>query len=103
MAEKATGRYGKDEERGDRIHLDRLYDEPIEGLKTPRESTLTPEEQEQADKLMANLADESREILEASYGRSIHQTAEYLGLPYATCYRRLKRAREEAEALLRLL
>lgn len=85
----------------DRLRLDRLYDDPI--LKTPLESSLTPEEQEQADKLMRNLTDQSREILEASYGRSIHQTAEFLGIPYATCYRRLKRAREEAEALLKLL
>jgi DNA-directed RNA polymerase specialized sigma24 family protein len=80
-----------------------LYESPIEGLRTPRESTLTPDDQETAEYLAAKLTDESREVLEASYGRSIHQTAEFLGIPYSTCWRRLKRAREEAEALLRLL
>lgn len=92
------------EEQGrDRLHLDRLYDSPIPGLKTVLESTLTPEEQEQATKLLANLTDEDREILEASYGRSIHQTAEFLGIPYTTCWRRLKQARERAAILLKLL
>jgi hypothetical protein len=102
MAEKATGRYGKDEERGDKIHLDPLYESPIDGLKTPRESTLTPEEQERAEKLTANLTDEDREILEASYGRSERQAAAILGMPKTTYRDRLKQARERAEVLLRL-
>jgi RNA polymerase sigma factor (sigma-70 family) len=103
MAEKGTGRYGKDEDRGDKIHLDPLYDSPIPGLKTPLESTLTPEKQLQAEKLLANLTDEDREILEASYGRKDREAAAFLGMPKSTYQYRLKRARERAEVLLRLL
>jgi RNA polymerase sigma factor (sigma-70 family) len=102
IAEKATGRYGKDRDRGDKTHLDPLYDSPIPGLKTPLESTLTPEEQEQAEKLMGNLPDEEREILEASYGRSERQAAEILGIPKTTYRERLARARAQAEAILRM-
>lgn len=86
----------------DKLHLDPLYDSPIDGLKTPQESTLPPEEQEAAEKLMVDLTDEDREILEASYGRSIRQTAKFLGIPYATCWRRLKAARERAAILLKM-
>jgi DNA-directed RNA polymerase specialized sigma24 family protein len=50
---------------------------------------------------VGNLSDEDREILETSYGRSIHQTAEFLGIPYSTCRDRLIRARERAMALLK--
>jgi DNA-directed RNA polymerase specialized sigma24 family protein len=102
MAEKVTGRYGKDKERGDKVHLDPLYESPVEGLKTPLESTLTPEEQAQAEKLMANLTDEDREILEVSYGRSERQAAAMLGMPKTTYRDRLARAQEQAEAILRM-
>jgi RNA polymerase sigma factor (sigma-70 family) len=91
------------EEQGrDRLHLDPLYESPIPGLKTPLESTLTPEEQARADKLMVNLPPEDREILEASYGRSERQAAEVLGMPKTTYRERLARARAQAEAILRM-
>jgi RNA polymerase sigma factor (sigma-70 family) len=81
------------EEQGrDRLHLETLYDSPIEGLKRPLESTLSPEEQEQAEKLLANLTDEDREILEASYGRSGRRAAAFLGIPESTYRYRLKQA-----------
>jgi hypothetical protein len=102
MAEKATGRYGKDKDRGDKIHLDPLYDSPIDGLKAVRESTLSAEEQKQAVRLMESLTDEDREILEAIYGRSIRQAAAFLQMPYSTYRDRLLAARERAEVLLRL-
>jgi RNA polymerase sigma factor (sigma-70 family) len=86
----------------DRLHLDLLYESPIPGLKTPLESTLMPEEQERAEKLMGNLPDEEREILEASYGRSERQAAEILGIPKTTYRERLARARAQAEAILRM-
>jgi RNA polymerase sigma factor (sigma-70 family) len=103
MAEKATGRYGKDGYPGERIHLDPLSESPIEGLKTPLESALTPEEQERARKLLANLTDEDREILDVSFGRSERQAAEILGIPKSTYRYRLERARERAAILLKLL
>jgi DNA-directed RNA polymerase specialized sigma24 family protein len=62
-------------------------------------STLTTAEQELADKLTANLTNEELEVLDASVGRSIHRAAEYLELPYATYYRRLRDARARAKAL----
>jgi hypothetical protein len=106
MAEKAHGRYRKRKDDylddNNKIHLDTLYESPIPGLKMPKESTLTAAEQAKAEKLLVNLIDEDREILEASYGRSIHQTAEFLGIPYSTCRDRLIRARERAEAILRV-
>lgn len=64
-----------------------------------QESSLTPEEQELAEKLRANLTDEELELLDASVGRSIHQAAEYLKIPYPTYYRRLRNARARAKAL----
>lgn len=67
-----------------------------------RESTLTPEEQEIARKLLEGLTDESREILLASVDRSERKAADALGMPRSTYRGRLKRAREEAKALLRL-
>jgi hypothetical protein len=46
-----------------RLHLDRLYDEPIEGLKTPLESTLTEDEEKLAQEIVANLSDDELMIL----------------------------------------
>jgi RNA polymerase sigma factor (sigma-70 family) len=86
--------------RDDKIHLDPLYESPI--LKTPQESTLAPAEQEIAELLMGKLPDEDRKILEVSYGRSERKAAEILGIPKTTYRERLARAREQAEAILRL-
>jgi RNA polymerase sigma factor (sigma-70 family) len=64
-----------------------------------QESSLTPEEQELAEKLEANLTDEELIILNAVVGRSERQAAEYLGYPWTTFYRKLKRARARASEL----
>jgi DNA-directed RNA polymerase specialized sigma24 family protein len=94
----------EDEVQGrDRLRLDPLYESPIPGLKTPRESSLTPEEQEQAEKLMANLPDEDKKLLEVSYGRSECDAAAILGMPKTTYRERLARARARAVALLKTL
>jgi DNA-directed RNA polymerase specialized sigma24 family protein len=66
-------------------------------------STLTPEEQELAEKLKANLTDEELKLLDASYGRSLHRAAESLDMAYATYYRKLRDARARARALAKLV
>jgi hypothetical protein len=63
-------------------------------------STLTDEDQELAEKLLANLSAKELEVLDASVGRSIHRAAEYMELPYATYYRRLRDAKARAKAVL---
>jgi DNA-directed RNA polymerase specialized sigma24 family protein len=74
-----------------------------QGLKTPRESSLSTEEQAQAAKLLANLRDEDREILAVSYGHSERDAAAILGMAKTTYRERLARARERAAALLKTL
>jgi RNA polymerase sigma factor (sigma-70 family) len=90
-----------------RLHLDPLYDEPIEGLKPPLESTLTEDEQELAEKLRANLSavlsGEELEILEASYGRTQEAAAVFLGLAKTTYLRRLVSIQAKARELAREL
>jgi RNA polymerase sigma factor (sigma-70 family) len=107
IAEKAHGRYKKrkDDYHDDnnKIHLDTLYESPIPGLKTPRESTLSPEEQKLAERLMEGLTDEDREILLASYDLSERAAAAMLGMPKTTYHDRLAQAKERATVLLRLL
>jgi RNA polymerase sigma factor (sigma-70 family) len=87
-----------------RLHLDRLYDEPIEGLKTPLESTLSEDEDKLAQKLLANLTDEELAILEAKVGRSDEEAAAFLDMPQTTYWRKKKaaqaKARELAQGLL---
>jgi len=89
--------------RDEKLHLDPLYESPIEGLKTPLESSLTAEEREQVAKLLANLRDEDREILLVSYGRSERDAAASLGLAKTTYRERLARARARAQSLLKTL
>jgi hypothetical protein len=96
MAEKVTGRYGKDGYPGDRIHLDRLYDEPIEGLKPPLESSLTEDEEELAEKLIANLTKEELALLNAKVGRSDEEAAAFLDIPQTTYWRKRKAAQAKA-------
>jgi DNA replication initiation complex subunit (GINS family) len=50
--------------------VDSLYESPIPGFKTPLEKTLSPEDQELVEKLMANLTDEEIEVLMALVGSS---------------------------------
>lgn len=99
MAEKVTGRYGKDGYPGKRVHLDRLYDEPIEGIKPSLESALTRDEQELAEKLLVNLSNEELVILDASVGRSQRQAADFLNLSKSTYVRRLEEIQAKARAL----
>jgi RNA polymerase sigma factor (sigma-70 family) len=92
----------EDQER-DRLYLEPLQESPIPGLRTPRESTLPPEDQELVEKLMADLSDEDRAILLASYDLTERAAAEYLGMAKTTYRERLARARERAQVLVRLL
>lgn len=68
-------------------------------------STLTPEELEQAQKVMANLTDEELLILDVSYGRSDQQASDYLKrvkgmkISKTTYWRRLKEIKAKAQAL----
>jgi hypothetical protein len=87
------------EQGRDRLYLDSLYDSPMPGLKTPLEGTLSAEEKELAEKLKANLTDEELEVLQASYGRSLHRAAESLDMPYSNYYRRFKAAQAKAQDL----
>jgi hypothetical protein len=112
-------RYGLDEglnmlqeialEQGrDRLHLEPLYDSPIPGLKAVLESSLSPKEQAQAEKLMADqlmvsLTNEDLMYLDISVGRSERQAAAMLGVPKSTYRYRLARARERAVILLKLI
>jgi hypothetical protein len=66
------------EQGRDRLYLARLYDEPIPGLKTPLEDTLSLEDRELVEKLKANLTDEELTILDVSYKRSDEQASDYL-------------------------
>jgi len=66
-------------------------------------STLTPDELELAQKLTANLTDEELEILDASVGRSERKASEYLGMSKSTYRYRLRRARDKAQTLARLV
>jgi hypothetical protein len=102
------------EQGRDRLYLERLYDEPMPGLKTPLEGTLSAEEQELAEKLMANLTEQELEVLMALVGpgkdgywtgyrtdmRTEHEAAESLGMAWATYWRRLRKARAKVEDLL---
>jgi RNA polymerase sigma factor (sigma-70 family) len=85
----------------DRIHLDPLYESPIPGLRPELEQSLMPEEQAQVAKLLANLQDEDREILKASYRMSERDAAASLGMPKTTYRERLARAKARAIALLK--
>lgn len=85
----------------DRLYLDPLYESPIPGLKTPLESSLTPEEQIRAENLLVDLRDEDREILEASFRHTERQAAALLGIPKSTYRYRLQQARVRALALLK--
>jgi DNA-directed RNA polymerase specialized sigma24 family protein len=101
IAEQAHGRYGKGNGYpGDKIHVDTLYESPIDGLKTPKESTLPPEEQKLAEILRESLTPEEWEILVVSYGESERDAAASLGMPKTTYRERLARARERARAIL---
>jgi hypothetical protein len=60
--------------------------------------TLTPEGLALVDKLKDNLTAKERTILEASVGRSLHQAAEYLGIPYATYWRWYHAALDKAKS-----
>jgi hypothetical protein len=102
------------EQGRDRLYLERLYDEPMPGLKTPLEGTLSAEDQELAEKLMANLTEQELEVLMALVGpgkdgywtgyrtdmRTEHEAAEYLGMAWTTYWRRLRKARAKVEYLL---
>lgn len=63
-------------------------------------STLTAAELDQAQKVMANLTDEELAILDASYGRSERQAAEFLAMPKTTYRYKLQAAQAKARDLL---
>jgi hypothetical protein len=97
----------------DRLYLERLYDEPMPGLKTPLEGTLSADDQALAEKLMANLSAEDIAILSALVGpgkdgywtgyrtdrRTEREAAESLGMPRSTYRYKLRKARARVEAL----
>jgi hypothetical protein len=89
----------------DRDYLELLYDEPMPGLKTPLESTLSRENQELVEKLLANLTEEERDILDASVGRSERRAAEFLrakgyrNMSDTNYWRKLKAAKAKAQGL----
>jgi RNA polymerase sigma factor (sigma-70 family) len=83
----------------DRLYLDRLYDEPIEGLKPPVESTLTEDEEELAQKIRANLSRDELTIVEASVDRSLRDAAAFLGMAPTTYGRRLAKVQAKAKDL----
>jgi hypothetical protein len=93
----------------DRLRLDRLYDDPIPGLKTPLEGTLSADDQELAEKLMANLTPEEIAVLSALVGpgesgassvyRTEREAARSLDMPRSTYRYKLRKARARAKAL----
>lgn len=88
------------EEQGrDRLRLDRLYDEPIAGLRRSPEQAINVEQEELARKVWVALRDEDKHILETSYGRSTRRAAEALGLTQSGYRKQLKRAVERAREL----
>jgi hypothetical protein len=101
------------EQGRDRVYLESLYDDPMPGLKTPLEGTLSAEDQELAEKLMANLTEEEIAVLSALVGpgkdgawtgyrtdrRTEREAAESLNMPRSTYRYKLRRARARVEAL----
>jgi RNA polymerase sigma factor (sigma-70 family) len=94
--------------------VDPLYGSPFDGLKTPLEDTLSPEDQALVEKLKANLTDEELDILMALIGPGKHdawvghrldrrterEAAESLDIPWPTYKRKLDKARAKAESIL---
>ena len=77
--------------------MDSLYESPIPGFKTLLEKTLSPEDQEFVEKLMANLTDEEIEVLMALVVRSEREASISLGMAWTTYWRRLQRGKAKAK------
>jgi hypothetical protein len=102
------------EQGRDRVYLDLLYDSPWPGLKTPLEGMLSTNDQELAEKLMANLTDQELEVLMALVGpgkdgawtdyslvyRTEREAAKSLGMAWTTYWRKLGKARARVDELL---
>jgi hypothetical protein len=111
MAERAHGRYPRNGYPGERIHLDRLYPEPIEGIRPPLEQSISPEDEKLAQRVWEALSEDDRRYLEASYEHSNVRAAEFLTevldldkeLPVSTYRDRLNSAILRAKKLARTL